>query len=111
MTKLERVETGSFNVKDSYTISDLEKMSYEERVDKLIPTDSLFLEAEKLTLSGFYLKLFKSGCEIYQNKIKTSYPVSSFLRIYDEEGDFLALAQVREFEQGTAIKSIKFFKI
>lgn len=111
MTKLERIETGSFNIKDSYSISDLEEMSYEERVEKLIPTDSLFLEAEKLTLSGFYLKLFKSGCEIYQSKIKTSYPVSSFLRIYDEEGDFLALAQVREFEQGTAIKSIKFFKI
>ena len=111
MTKLERTETGSFNIKDSHTIDDLEKMSYEERIDKLIPTDSLFLEAEALTLSGFYLRLFKSGCEIYQNKIKTSYPVDAFLRIYDESGDFLALAQVKEFEQGTAIKSIKFFKI
>lgn len=111
MTKLERIKTGSFDIEDSLTIDELEQMTYEERVSKLIPTDSLFLEAQELKLSGFYLKLFKSGCEIYQSKIKTAYPVDAFLRIYDDEGDFLALAQVKEFEQGSAIKSIKFFKI
>lgn len=111
MTKLERTRTGNFDIKDSYTISALEEMSYEERLSMLIPTDTLFVEAEKVKLSGFYLRLFKSGCEIYQEKIKTAYPVNTFLRIYDEENDFLALAQVKEFEKGTAIKSIKFFKI
>lgn len=111
MTKLERIKTGSFDIKDSYTISELEKMTYEKRLSLLIPTDKLFMEASELKLSGFYLRLFKSGCEIYQEKIKTAYPVDTFLRIYDDENDFLALAQVKEFEKGTAIKSIKFFKI
>ena len=31
---------------------------------------------------------------------------------YDyENGEFLALAEVKDFENGTAIKSVKFFKI
>jgi hypothetical protein len=83
-------------------------MSYEERVNLLAPTESLFMELDNVTLPDFYTRLAKSGCEIYQHKIKTSYPVDAFVRMSDKNG-FFALGQVREYENGTAIKAVKLF--
>ena len=110
MSELERIESGKFKLENAYTISELEKMSYDERVNLLLPPEKLFLEAEKISFSEFYTRLFKSGCEIYQKKIGTHFPVDTFLRVY-ENGEFIALAKVKDFPDGTAIKSIKFFKI
>lgn len=108
MSSLERVESGSFKIECSYTIDELEKMSYEERIECLAPTESLFMELDNVTLPDFYTRLAKSGCEIYQHKIKTSYPVDAFVRMSDKNG-FFALGQVREYENGTAIKAVKLF--
>jgi tRNA pseudouridine55 synthase len=110
MTELQRTKSGDFELKNAYTIDELEKMSKEERESLLLPPEELFLEAPSVSFSEFYTRLFKSGCEIYQKKIGTHFDVGTFLRVY-ENGEFLALAEVREFEDGTAIKSIKFFKI
>lgn len=110
MTELQRTKSGDFELKNAYTIDELEKMSKEERESLLLPPEELFLEAPSVSFSEFYTRLFKSGCEIYQKKIGTHFDVGTFLRVY-ENGEFLALAEVREFDSGTAIKSIKFFKI
>ena len=110
MTELQRTESGNFKIDSSYTIDELEKMGENEREALLMPTENLFLEAYSVSFSEFYTRLFKSGCEIYQKKIGTCYDVGTFLRVY-ENGEFLALAEVRDFENGTAIKSVKFFKI
>ena len=110
MCELQRTKSGDFVVENAYTIKELEGMSQEEREGLLVPPENLFLEAPCVRFPEFYTKLFKSGCEIYQRKIGTDFPVNTFLRVY--EGDeFLALAQVKEFDGGSAIKSIKFFKI
>ena len=110
MTQLERIVSGNFKIEDTYTIEQLENMSLEERTSLLIPTEELFAEAESVTLPDFYSRLFRSGCEIYLAKIKKQFPVDTFLRVYDGDG-FLALGQVREYNQGLAIKSIKLFRI
>ena len=110
MTELQRTKSGDFELKNAYTIYELEKMSKEERESLLLPPEELFLEAPSVSFSEFYTRLFKSGCEIYQKKIGTHFDVGTFLRVY-ENGEFLALAEVKEFDSGTAIKSIKFFKI
>ena len=110
MTELQRTESGNFKIENAYTIEELEKMSEDERANLLLPPDELFKEAEAISFSEFYTRLFKSGCEIYQKKIGTNFPLDTYLRVY-EGNELLALAQVRNFENGTAIKSIKFFKI
>lgn len=110
MTQLERTVSGNFKIEDTYTIEQLENMSLEERTSLLIPTEELFAEAEAVTLPDFYSRLFRSGCEIYLAKIKKQFPVDTFLRVYDGDG-FLALGQVKEYDQGLAIKSIKLFRI
>ena len=110
MSELQRTKSGDFSIENAYTIDELEKMELEERVKLLLPPEKLFLTAEPVSFSEFYTRLFKSGCEIYQKKIGTHFPVDSFLRVY-ENGEFIALAKVQEYPDGTAIKSIKFFKI
>ena len=85
-------------------------MSYEDRCKLIIPTEELFSDCEKVILPDFYSRLAKSGCEIYQSKIKTSHPVDKFVTMWDKNG-FFALGQVKEYEQGTAIKAIKLFVI
>ena len=110
MSELERVESGSFKLENAHTIDELEKMELEKRKELVIPTESLFLELEMVLLPDFYARLFKSGCEIYQKKIKTSFKNAQLLRVYDKDG-FFALGEVREYADGLAIKSLKLFKI
>ena len=110
MCELQRTKSGDFVVENAYTIEELEAMSQSEREALLVPPENLFLEAPCVRFPEFYTKLFKSGCEIYQRKIGTDFPVNTFLRVY-EGNEFLSLAQVKEFDGGSAIKSIKFFKI
>ena len=110
MSALNRTKSGNFDISLSYTIEQLENMSYDDRAEALIPTEKLFAELENVILPDFYAKLFKSGCEIYQYKIKTAHPVDSFVRVSDKNG-FFALGKVMNFEGGTAIKSVKMFVI
>ena len=110
MTELTRTHSGSFSLENAHTIEQLENMSIEEKLDLLMPVESLFEEAELVTLPDFYARLCRSGCEIYQSKIKTSLPTDAFVRICDKNG-FFALGQVKEYPQGSAIKAIKLFVI
>ena len=110
MSSLLRTKSGTFSIDKSYTVAQLETMSYEQRCDLIMPTESLFDDCEKVFLPDFYSRLAKSGCEIYQSKIKTSYPVDAFVTMWDKDG-FFALGQVREYEKGTAIKAVKLFVI
>ena len=108
MTELIRTESGTFNINDSYTIAELEEMDLEKRLSLLTPVESLFTEAPAVTLPDFYAKLCRSGCEIYQSKIKTNLALGTFVRICDKNG-FFALGQVNDYEGGSAIKSLKLF--
>lgn len=108
MTELTRTESGSFNINDSFTIAQLEEMGLEERFSHLTPVEDLFLEAPKVTLPDFYARLCRSGCEIYQSKIKTSLATDTFVRLCDKNG-FFALGQVKDYEEGSAIKALKLF--
>lgn len=111
MATLKRTQTGSFSIEQSVSIEELKNMSEEELSKKLIPTESLFSSLTAVCLPAFYEKLCRSGCEIYQKKIKTDFAIGSRVRICSENGDFFALGEIVEYEGGSAIKSIKTFKL
>lgn len=111
MATLCRNEAGGFSIDNAHGISELEEMSLDDRLKCLIPTESLFDTLPKICLSEFFEKLCRSGCEIYQKKIGTSISVGSRVRICDKNGKFFALGEVREYENGTAVKSIKIFDL
>ena len=111
MSALHRVVAGGFAIENSHTLEELEKMDIEARYNLLAPTESLFSNLEAVKLPVFYEKLCRSGCEIYQNKIKTNIEVGSRVRLCTHLGEFFALGEVREYENGTAIKAIKTFSM
>ena len=110
MATLERTETCGFSIEESHTVDEIAEMSDEERMALLIPTESLFEDCPVVTLPEFFEKLCRGGCEIYQKKIGTQHEVGTRVRLYGK-GGFFALGEVREYESGTAIKSIKMFSI
>ena len=111
MSALHRVRAGGFDITNSHTLEALEALDIDARYGLLAPTESLFCDLEAVKLPAFYEKLCRSGCEIYQNKIKTSLDVGTRVRLYSASGEFFALGEVREYENGTAIKSIKMFSL
>lgn len=110
MHSLERVKSGIFSLDDAHTIEEIDAMSEDERLALLHPVEGVFADLPILKMPAFYQKLAKNGCEIYQKKIKTSYPVGTRLRLYDENG-FYAIGEVRDYPDGSAVKCVKFFSL
>jgi tRNA pseudouridine55 synthase len=111
MATLERKNAGGFDIKNSVTVEEIESMDEEGRASLLLPIESLFDDIETVKLAAFYEKLSRNGCEIYQKKIKTSFPVGSKVRMCDAAGKLYALGEVREYPDGSAVKAIKLFDI
>lgn len=110
MKTLERLSVGPFGIDEAITLSQLEKMSEDERESLVIPIEKIFSEYEKVILSRFFARLARCGVEIYQKKIGTSFSIGQRIRLYDD-GGFFALGEVRDYEDGEAIKPIKQFDI
>jgi tRNA pseudouridine55 synthase len=111
MATLCRTRAGEFDISSAHTLEEIEAMDEDERLALLLPTESLFSDLPEIRLPAFYEKLSRSGCEIYQSKIKSSLPLYQRVRLYSADGSFFALGEVREYEKGSAIKSIKLFDI
>lgn len=111
MATLCRSAAGDFRLEESHTLTELEALGQDERNSLLLPVESLFADLPPVRLAEFFEKLSRSGCEIYQRKIGTSYPVGQRVRLCSWDGRFYALGEVKEYAQGTAIKSIKLFDI
>ena len=111
MATLERTAAGGFSREASHTLEELEAMSADERTACLLPTESLFTTLPAASLPAFYERLFRSGCEIYQKKIGTHFELGTRVRVCTANGKFFALGEVREYEDGMAIKSLKLFDL
>ena len=109
MAALRRTKAGSFAIEHCHTLNELAELSPEERPACLLPIEALFEELPAVCLSPFFEKLCRGGCEIYQKKIKSAHEIGKRVRICSETGEFFALGEVREYEDGSAIKAIKFF--
>ncbi|MBQ6614701.1 MAG: hypothetical protein IIX18_05220, partial [Clostridia bacterium] len=94
----------------SHTLEELEEMTPEERKALLLPVEDAFCDLESIKLPDFFARLARNGCEVYQKKLGTSHEVGKLLRLYDKSG-FFGLGEVREFEEGTAIKTVKLFSL
>ncbi|MBR5528108.1 MAG: tRNA pseudouridine(55) synthase TruB [Clostridia bacterium] len=110
---LERTSSGVFCAGNCVTMEELEK-AYEDgghdAVEKfLIPAEDIFRDLKKVTLSPFYTKLCKNGCEIYLEKahlLPEEFPEGTLVRIYGSDGNFMALGKSGMFREGAAIKAV-----
>lgn len=111
MATLCRSSAGGFSIDCAHSLEKIEALSYEERLSLLSPTESLFCDLKQISLPPFYEKLSRNGCEIYLKKIGSELPLGERVRVCSQSDEFYALGEVREYEDGNAIKLIKLFDI
>lgn len=112
MASLERSAACGFSINDAHTVEEIDALSAEERLALLRPVEEIFYELDAVKLPAFYERLFRSGCEIYLKKAKLpECPVGTRLRVLDSIGIFFALGEIKEYENGLALKSIKLFSL
>ncbi len=106
MKTLCRASASGFTLADGVTLSELEAMTGPEREARVLPVEHIFRDLPEVKLPDFFAKLAHSGLEIYQKKIGTAYPLCERVRLSDAHG-FFAVGEVREYDEGTAIKPIR----
>ena len=108
MKTLERCEASGFTLFDGITLSALEALSSEERWARVLPVEVIFADRKEIFLPPFFARLARAGQEVYLKKLKISLDIGEQVRLADAEG-FFALGEVKEFEDGAAIKPIRQF--
>lgn len=100
VSSLRRTEAGIFTINDSHTPEEIEK----EPEKYLLPTDSVFKDYEKIRLDARRAKMVKNGVPIYYGAKE-----GATYRIYDENGEFIALSKAETIETKMCLKMIKGF--
>lgn len=108
MSSLCRTRSGSFTLADAVTLEDVEKMTLDEKIAAVSPTESLFADCPMIEVNDFYAKLVRGGTELYQKKLHTDIPDNSLVRIR-HNGEFIALGRVTDFPDGSAVRPVKLF--
>ncbi len=108
MKVLCRLSAAGYSLESAKTLDELAALTEEERLACLIPPEALFPSFPPVSLPPFFSHLAHSGAEIYLKKIGLSAAPGDRFRLYDEKG-FFAIGEVREFEDGLAIKPLKQF--
>jgi len=104
MTELQRTKSSVFTLDMTHTLDELKDLRLEERLNEaLIPTDYVFSHYPALTVNETVKKRLCNGafCTIVK-------PLGTY-RVYDGNGDFLCIAEVRKGENKNIIKVVKAF--
>lgn len=108
MSRLIRLQAGNFLAENAVPLSHLEKITEEERLALLLPTERIFAGWPKVGLPPFFARLAKAGLPIYQRKIGTSFPPGTRVAFFSGE-TFFAVAEAVFAEEGEALKPIRQF--
>ncbi len=108
MAALCRTESGSLALRDTVTLAELEAMTDEERLARLIPLERAFEDLPVLALSDFHARLLRNGCAVSSEKLGAAQPVGTLVRL-TRGGEFFALGRVLSGEDGAAVKAEKIF--
>ena len=108
MKTLERLSASGFSLDTAYTLGEFESMTDTERAQCILPVERVFDKLPSVMLPDFFARLASSGLEIYEKKIGTAFDIGTRVKLYSKSG-FFAVGEVREYEDGTAIKPIRQF--
>ena len=94
MTSLMRTKSGDFAIDRAYTLREVEEAAAGGRVEEMItPVDYCFMDYAGVTVAGDIYKAVRNGNMIRKADIAGEMTEGdrSFVRIYDAEGNFLAV--------------------
>lgn len=97
---LRRTKTGSFTLSMAHSVEEIA----ENPAGCILPLDCCFTEYDEIHLDERMSKMVRNGVPCYYNKHK-----GKTLRVYDNEGEFIALSRVEEIEGKYCLKMIKGF--
>ena len=89
MSKLERTKSGRFDIKDAYTLLQIEEMLKNGDMGFLVPVDVVFEEYERLTITEKKAKKMCNGTQISVQGLVEG----KTYRVYDEKGNFLTISK------------------
>lgn len=108
MKALCRASASGFGLADAVTLEEIENMTEQEREARVLPVERVFIDFPEVILPEFFSRLAHSGLEIYLKKISLDLPLGARVRLSDKDG-FFAVGEVREYDDGPAIKPIRQF--
>lgn len=97
---LRRTKTGMFSLSDAHTPEEI--ASNPEGC--ILPLDMCFMDYDAIVLDERMSKMVRNGVPCHYNKHK-----GETLRVYDFEGEFIALSKVEEIDGRFCLKMIKGF--
>ncbi len=100
VSELRRTKTGVFSLSDAHTPEEIA----EDPKGCILNLDTCFMEFNSVTLDAKKSKMVKNGVPIYFDKF-----IGETLRVYDNEGEFIALSRVEEIDGRNCLKMIKGF--
>ena len=103
MTALCRTEAAGYRLADCLTLDEVRALSPDERLARMLPTDSLFAVHPALTVSPAQAVRFANGGALALDRLKS--PVSGRVRVYAPDGRFLGLGHPVDAE----LKVLKLF--
>ncbi len=111
MATLTRTEACGFSLSDCITADQLDALSLPERICRLRPTETLFADLPACDLPDRFKTRIRNGVSVKQTDLRLSYPVSQRLRLRDQNGQFFALGEVVNGQDGvdSYIRMIKLF--
>lgn len=101
MASLKRTKAGAFLLNTAITLSELERIRDEEKVESvLIPVDAMFEELAAVHVPDDVLKLVKNGNTFYTNQIlqRRRYGDGEEVKVYDTAGKFYGIYYCDEKE-------------
>ncbi len=108
MKTLCRLSAAGFDLGEAVSLDELERMDEGERAARVLPTEVIFEKYPRVTLPDFFSRLAHSGLPIYLKKIGVTLEAGQIVRMCDKNG-FFAVGEVRDLEDGRAIKPIRQF--
>lgn len=101
-----RTESGSLKLESAYTPEELEEMAKAGTLDKaVIPIDKMFADLAEIRLDAKKSALVRNGVPIYFS----AFPGGKMFRVYDENGEFIALSERGDTGGRSCLKTVKAF--
>ena len=94
MEELIRTKVSCFELKDSLTLSQVQQLKDEGRLEEiLIPIAEMFSDYEAVTLKEEYIAFAYNGNTFLPKHLKSRISLSDgkMVRVYDGEGNFIAI--------------------
>lgn len=96
MESLKRTQSGTFHLKDSLTLRQVEELRDKETLSEyILPVDEMFSSYPSVTVAKEFHKLIHNGNPFLKEQVLGE-AFQTMVRVYDEEGTFIGIYEYRE---------------